>query len=167
MDNCDEIFDYLFDYIAEREKNFYWRIKNKFVNILAHKQGEYDIVKQQKEWIIHTIHKNYNSKKIFMLFEILSEIGVELRVEAIKTFMSLNKSFEVFSKLTLEPNHWGGSGSMVPYMQDRVKYFESLLPIFTGLDFLQHKKLIQDKIEVWKRRIEKEEIDEIMEERFL
>lgn len=167
LDNYDKIFDYLFDYIAEREKTFYWRMKNTFVNILVHKQGEDDIVKKQNEWVIRTIRKNYDNEKIFVLFEILSERGTELRVEAIKTFVSLNQSFEVFSKLTLEPNHWGGSGSMVPYMQARVKYYESLLPIFTGLDFLQHKKLIQDNIEVWKRRIEKEEIDEIMEERFL
>ena len=151
----------------EEEKTFYWRMKNAFVNILVHKQGEDDVVKKQNEWVIRTIRKNYDSEKIFVLFEILSERGEELRVEAIKTFVSLNKSFEMFSKLTLEPNHWGGSGSMVPYMQARVKYYESLLPIFTGLDFLQHKKLIQDNIEVWKRRLEKEEIDEIMEERFL
>ncbi|GAB6108268.1 TniB family NTP-binding protein [Fusibacter bizertensis] len=167
LDNFYEIFDYLFDYIAEREKNFYWKMKNPFVNILIHKQGEDDIVKRQHEWVTHTIRNNYDSEKIFLLFEILSELGEELRVEAIKTFVSLNKSFDIFSKLRLEPNHWGGSGSMVPYMQARVKYYESLLPFFTGLDFLQHKKLIQDNIEVWKRRIEKEEIDEIMEERFL
>lgn len=142
-------------------------MKNPFVNILFHKQGEDDIVKRQYEWVTHTIRNNYDSEKILLLFEILSEMGEKLRVEAIKTFVSLNKSFDIFSKLRLEPNQWGGLGSMVPYMQARVKYYESLLSIFTGLDFLQHKKLIQDNIEMWKRRIEKEEIDEIMEERFL
>lgn len=167
LDNCDEIFDYLFNYIAEREKNFYWRMKNKFVNILVHKQGEDDIVKKQNEWIIHTIRKKVNNEKNFAIFEIISEREAELRVKAIKTFVSLNKSFDVFSKLTLEPDHWKVSGSMVPHIQDRVKYYESLLPIFMGLEFLQHKKLIQEKIEMLKKRIKEEEIDEIMKERFL
>lgn len=167
LDNYDEVFTYIFDYIASRERNFYWRVKNAFANILVNKQGIDDIGKKQKEWVVNIIRNNHNNEKIVLLFEILSEKSEALRAEAVKTFVSMNKCFEIFSRLMLEPNHWGGSGSMVPYMQARVKFYESLLPIFTGLNFLKHKKLIQEKIEEWKRRIEREEIREIMEARYL
>lgn len=166
LNNFNEIFEYLFENFYKNEKISSLRTKNKFLSILNYKEEDSLIANRQGEWIKHTIHKNYDTNKIIFLFDILSEMSVEVRVEALKFFVSINNSFEVFSKLPLESNQCGGLGSMVPYMQAKVKYYELLLPIFSGLTFLQHKKLIQYNIDMWKKMIAREEIDEIMEKRF-
>ena len=166
LENCSEVFDCLFDYIAKNEQPPYWGVRGNFANILVGDINTKNIGEKQKTWIIDTIHKNYNNEKIFLLFEVLSELGPEIRIAAIRTFTSLNNDIKVFNNLVLEPNHWGGFGSMITYMQPQVKYYESLLSIFTGLEFLQHKKIIEDKIQLWKRMIAQEEIEEIMKQRF-
>lgn len=55
---------------------------------------------------------------------------------------------------------------MLPYMEQRIRFYESLLPNFTGLALLKHKNLLIEGIEMWKRRIERQQIDEILEERY-
>ena len=44
------------------------------------------------------------------LFEALSELGTAIREKAIAKFVQYNKDYEIFTELSLEPNHWGGSG---------------------------------------------------------
>lgn len=163
-DNYTEIFDYVFNYLVDKDQLYIWRSKYAFGNLLLHQEKEEEKANRQREWIFHIISENYNNDKIFTIFEMLSELGGNIRKDSIVLFVSLNKDFSIFKKLSLEPNHWGGTGSMIPYMQQRIEYYNSLLPYFTGIELLQHKKLIKENINVWQRRIEQEQVDEIFEE---
>lgn len=51
---------------------------------------------------------------------------------------------------------------MIPYMQERIEYLTSVLPMLSGLKFLKHRQKVEKDIEIWKARIKEEEIDEIM-----
>lgn len=164
-ENYIEIFDYIFYSFVEKDEIFIWRLKEVFRNLLIHQANQCKKANRQQEWIFHIINENYSNKhNIIILFEILSELGEKIRKESIVLFVSLNKDFNVFKELSLEASHWGGCGSMIPYMQKRIEFYKSLLPYFTGLDYLKHKKLIKDKIKIWEERIEKEQVDEIFEE---
>ena len=55
-----------------------------------------------------------------------------------------------------------GVGGKIPYMQERIEYLGSILPMFSGLKFLYHRQKVERDIEKWKTRIKEEEIDEIM-----
>ena len=164
LDNYMNIFDYLFDFVVEKNENYRWRVKEEFKNSLVHEQGK-DLRNERKEdWVLQTVERyNDDNKKMISLFEALSELGIGIREKAIAKFVQHNKDYEIFIKLSLEPNHWGGTGSMVPCMQGRVKFYESLLPYFTGVDLLKHKQYIQENIRRWKRMIEQQEIHELME----
>ncbi|MCH5211113.1 MAG: hypothetical protein J1F01_09140 [Oscillospiraceae bacterium] len=167
LDNYIEIFDYLFDYlfnyIIDKDEYAKWRIKDAFENVLVHENGKKIRAERQEQWIFHVIKDYTDSKKIIMLFDVLSELGEDIRKKAILLFVQNNKDFELFTKLSLEPNHWGGMGSMIPYMQVRLKFYESLLPYFTGIELLKHKQYIQEHIRIWKMRIEAQEVEELME----
>ena len=163
LDNYIEIFDYLLDYIVDKDEYAEWRAKHAFSNILVHEKNTEFRDKRQEQWVLHVIKDYADSKKMIVLFEALSELGEDIRRKAISLFVQVNKDFELFKKLSLEPNHWGGTGSMIPYMQRRLKFYESLLPYFTGLELLKHKQYIQEKIKIWKQRIEEQEVEELME----
>ena len=77
--------------------------------------------------------------------------------------MSLNPDPDIFEKLPLEPLSWGGWGSMIPYMQDRVDYLSSLLPSVSGLKYLRQKQRIEQDIENWRAQIRSEEVKEMLE----
>ena len=164
LDNYDKIFDYLFDVVINKNEYYKWRAKEKFRNILIHEQGKDARNERKDDWVLQTVERyNDDNKKMIALFEVLSELSTNVREKAIAKFVQYNKDYELFTALSLEPSHWGGTGSMVPCMQGRVKFYESLLPYFTGIDLLRHKKYIQGKIRDWKDMIEKQEIEEIME----
>ena len=75
----------------------------------------------------------------------------------------LNADPDVFERLPLEPSHWGGSGSLIPYMQERINYLRSLLPLVSGIKYLKQKQRIERKIAGWEERIRSEEVDELLE----
>lgn len=164
LDNYIDIFDYIFDYVMKKDEYARWRTKYKFKNILVYEQGN-DLRNERKdEWILQTIERfNDDGMKMIGLFEVLSELGTGIREKAIVMFIRFNKDYELFKELSLEPNHWGGTGSMLPCMQGRVKFYESLLPYFTGIDLLKHKQYIQESIRRWKKMIEQQEVKELME----
>ena len=100
---------------------------------------------------------------MYELFSSIEELPHERRKKAVETFLSLNTDPGIFDRLPLEPSHWGGSGSMIPYMQERVDYLSSLLPSVSGLKYLRQKQRIEQDIENWKTRIRSEEIKELLE----
>ena len=164
LDNYVEIFDYLLDFIVDKNEYYKWRAKDEFRNILVHEQGKDSRNERKDNWVLQTVERyNDDNKKMIALFESLSELGTNIREKAIAKFVQYNKEYEIFTELSLEPNHWGGTGSMVPCMQGRVKFYESLLPYFTGIDLLKHKQYIQENIRRWKKMIEQQEVKELME----
>lgn len=93
----------------------------------------------------------------------ISGHGTDRRRNALKRLLELNGDYALFETLPLEANSWGGWRSMVPYMQERINYLTSLLPMLSGLKFLKHKRRFEKEIEMWRAKIRKEEIREIME----
>ena len=78
-------------------------------------------------------------------------------------FLSVNADPDVFEQLPLEPSHWGGIGSMIPYMQERIEYLRSLLPLVSGIKYLKQKQRIERKIADWQESIRSEEVEELLE----
>ena len=79
----------------------------------------------------------------------------------IKIFLDNNQDFEMFNKLSLVPNHWSGSGSLVPAYQKQIDFLESLYPLVSGIKFLKHKIKIKSKVEMLHEMIKEEEVEVI------
>ncbi|MBR5565770.1 MAG: hypothetical protein IKW08_06370 [Roseburia sp.] len=162
LDNYIEIFDYLFGYVIEMDKYAEWTRRYDFRNIVVHEEGKHVLNERKDEWILHIIEQfSDDSRKMIVLFKVLSELGMNIREKAIIMFIRYNKDYDLFTKLSLEPNHWNGIGSM----QAQVKFYENLLVNFTGINLLKHKQHIQENMKIWKERIEWQEIREAMEMR--
>ena len=78
-------------------------------------------------------------------------------------FLSLNTDPNIFERLPLESPHWGGWGSMIPYIQERIDYLNSLLPFVSGVKYLKQKCRIEKDIDTWKERIRTQEVEELLE----
>lgn len=103
---------------------------------------------------------------MYDLFEVISEFSIDRRRKALLKFLSLDSNYDDFENLPLEPSSWGGSGSMIPYMQNRITYLSSLIPYLSGIKYLKHKQKVEHYIEIWKERIKQEEIRELLEDWF-
>lgn len=98
-----------------------------------------------------------------LLFSAIGEWSGERRKKAIEKFLSLNDDPHIFERLPLESSHWRGIGSIIPYMQERIEYMRSLLPLVSGVRYLKQKQRIDREIERWEARIQSEEVDELLE----
>jgi hypothetical protein len=154
MDRFMEIFDDI----------FYNLLKNKhlFVFINFVKKRDDVLVKQnQFIWLEHIIVENVFSDSIYLIFDFISTLDEEVKMLAIKTFLSKNKDFDIFKKLSISSHSWFSVGSLVPAFQKEIDFYESLIPILSGIDFLEHKKLIKERIEYLENSIERENIEQI------
>ena len=98
------------------------------------------------------------------VFEACSNIDVERRLEFVSCFLKHNNDFEFFKSLTLTDYPSGSwSGSIVRIYTSWIEYYKKLLPLLTGLTFINHKKLIQDRIDDIQQWIVNAKISEILE----
>ena len=165
MDLADGVFDYLYE---KREQSMYWLYRSPLSIILQNERNHQEIIAKQDLWIKHTIERySHDGERMYELFSAIEELPCERRKEAVKKFLSLNADPDIFEQLPLESSHWGGSGSMIPYMQERIDYLSSLLPLVFGIKYLKQKQRIEREIEAWKDRIHSEEIRELLESWYL
>ena len=146
----------------------YWLYRSPLSIILQNERNHQEIIAKQDLWIKHTIERySHDGERMYELFSAIEELPCERRKEAVKKFLSLNADPDIFEQLPLESSHWGGSGSMIPYMQERIDYLSSLLPLVFGIKYLKQKQRIEREIEAWKDRIHSEEIRELLESWYL
>ena len=117
-----------------------------------------------EKWILDTIEKYcLNQQRMYGLFSAIDEHSADRRRDALEQLLKLNSDYALFETLPLEASSWGGCGSMIPYMQERITYLTSLIPLLSGVKYLKHKQKVEHDIEIWKDRIKNEEIQELLE----
>lgn len=160
-DNYEKYFDSIFDAFSKTGNPLHWPFCT-FLNLLTRVESD-DIVKQHQEtWLHHIIIKNISSDdKLVAIFEFLCELDEDLRRRTIKFFLEHNRDAKTFERLTLVPNHWSGTNSLIPAYQKQIDFLKSLDSLVTGCQFLYHKHKIERKIDELQRRIERESVEEI------
>lgn len=115
------------------------------------------------KWIKHFIKTCYDDeRKMRLISKAILGFDEEKRIEYIKLFLSCNKDLELFKTWQLFSCSMMWSGSQVPLIQKQIDYLNHLLPLLNGLDYLNHRKYIEDEIENKKKYMDKVEIDEIL-----
>ena len=161
MDLADGVFDYCYNRQKELAYWIYWSPVNM---MLHHEASHRELVAKQDLWMQHAIEKySYDKDRMRLLFTAIEELSCERRRKAVEKFLSLNADPDAFERLPLEPSYCGGSGSMIPYMQERIEYLRSLLPLVSGIKYLKQKQRIESEIGCWKERIHSEEVRELLE----
>ena len=92
----------------------------------------------------------------------IAKLETDRKMEYIRLFLENDEVLEDFENIPLTPVSWGYSGSVVPVYSSWIDFLESLLPEFTGLKWIRHKKYVETKISNLKKWIETEEIEEIL-----
>ena len=132
--------------------------------LLLHKTGETSVSEKQEKWIQDTIEKHsLDQQRMYGLFSAIDEHSADRRRNALEKLLKLNSDYALFETLPLEASSWGGCGSMIPYLQERITYLTSLMPLLSSVKYLKHKQKVEQDIEIWKNRINNEEIQELLE----
>jgi hypothetical protein len=160
MRAAERIFEHELEQRAFRGTHTY--LKTFFV--LRENGKKYPEIVEKQDRLLKSLIERQHSNLDFMEFisSVVANCSTERRRQFVAIFLDYNKSFEAFSKLSLEPNSWGWSGSAVPMLQGRSDYFESLLPLLDEVQFLQHKQHIERIIQGIRMSIEEEKKKDFM-----
>lgn len=157
--------DYIVEKLSEMRDENRWAFVSCVRIMLEPEQSKAELIVKQDKWIDHCIESKYfDSEYMNVYFEILSDLPSDRKRLALIKFLSLNAEYDSFENLPLEPNSWGGTGSMIPIMQDRIAFLSSLFPYLSGVTFLKHKQRVERMVDKWKERIKHQEIFELLED---
>ena len=87
----------------------------------------------------------------------------ERRKKHILYFIEINQSFEIFEAIPLVTSSFGGIESVIPELEGKIIFLETLIPHLSGLKYLEHKQLINNEILNCKKTIESTQIREMLE----
>jgi hypothetical protein len=163
-ENYLDVFDHAAQVIHDNVDDTYWfHTSTHLETLLAHEVKGEDIIPRQDEWLTHYISNHAeDEQRMYSLFSTIAAFPPERRKAHILHFVSVNSSYDAFEKIHLEESSWGGMGSMIPCMEARISFLESLLPHFNGVMYLHHKQKIIKDIECWYKKKKKEQIDEML-----
>ena len=131
----------------------------------AESEHHSEIIRRQDQALARLIERRQNEFDfVQFLFDAICEAcSPDRRRSFLASFLSVNKRFEDFERLSIELQSRSTSGSWVPVYQARMDYLESLLPLLNSAVLLRHKRYIETEIEGWRSRIEHEKKKDFMQ----
>ena len=162
-DNYLKYFDRIFEKISDNYNELYnWRYADVFRAMLVHEENDQLVLERQEKWVLHIVEQYATDNRIICLLSAISESRAELRNRAFREFLSRNDDYDMFKKIQLDSNFFGGAvNGIIPDLQRKIEFLESLLPYAQGIKYLKHAKRIRDRIDFWKVQIEHEEMEVI------
>ncbi|MDQ3750408.1 MAG: hypothetical protein M3367_15545 [Acidobacteriota bacterium] len=99
-----------------------------------------------------------DKKRASYLFQTVVNCFGDRKKEFLEIFLQENKNLEDFRWLSFDTNHvvMADRGSFVSGYENKVKFYESILPLFNSIDLLEHKLAIEEEIKYCKQSIERE-----------
>lgn len=122
--------------------------------------------KRRNEWIKYYVEANcYDGESMRFLFGIVCNLPEEQRLPAIVTFCQCNPAFDAFRSIHILPTHASWSGSEVPILEQRIAFLIELKDSLKGIQFIEHRTYISEKIRNLQERKEDVLLREFLEER--
>lgn len=128
-----------------------------FFSLRENDKSKDEIIKRQNSFLQEYISKKHNDSEFMrFIFHVVCNFSKERRRKFISLFLDLNKKFDDFAQLSLEPSQWGWSGSAVPVYQERVEFMSSLLPLVNSVELIEHRQDLERRIKGLRERIKSE-----------
>jgi len=164
-DDYEGIFDIIIDTLISMAQCPISEISNVIECFIIKVQGEAERTQKAATWLMRYIeHNATNRTKMQCVFEAISRCDVERKILFVAKFLESNDDFDLFESLPILPSSYSYSGSAVPLYSSWLEFLQRILPLLTGLKFINHKKHIENLIERTKQMIVGAEISEILED---
>lgn len=162
LENANDLLDNILS-VFEKTKRYY-QIREFIKMMIMPEQGKEDTVTEQDSWIKHIIDSHKDDERyMLLLFEPVSYLNNERRIEYIKYFLERNSDYEIFCQFPLVPYSYSWTGSAVPVYAKQRDFLMELIPHLTGIRYLRHRQLVEKKIESLEQDIQNEQIHDILE----
>jgi len=121
----------------------------------------YDNMLRKKKWLLNKLHTNIDNIKLCkILIDIVITVMPDWKKEFILEFVNMNKKIDDFKKINLFPLYNSWSGSQIPLILNKIDFLKTIKDSLNGIDFLEHKKYLEDycrRLVKYKKQVELQE----------
>ena len=154
-----------YDVILTRlfDTSFFESRRERIAEIIITGRDRNHIMGEQEMLIKKYIERHSEDAQLMRrLFLILARTKDERRISYYLELIKRNSSSKMFAQIPLTPNLYSYTGSIVSIYNEEIDFLNELKSQLSGLDWIEHRKIIQDKIEERKIRIHEAELEDFM-----
>ena len=144
-----ERIEYAFDILLERNGLY----NKELITILIGKKNDTRNEKKKKLWLLNELKNPKND--IIRFNKLINSVAVvysEWEIEYILEFIKINKSIDDFKRIDLFPLTRSWVGSEIPLINGEIKFLKVLRDKINGLDYIEHKKYLDDRVKCSEKR---------------
>lgn len=163
-DDYKELMDRIVEHIynIERRQSPYLF---SYLEVFFGRREDNAIASRQDELLSDIIGSRHSDPDFMeFIFVLIANFSPERRRTFVSLFVSFNKNFDDFKRLSLEPDGWSSNGSWVPVMQGRIDYWESIILFLNSVELLEHKQFVENEIQTLRDRMELEKKRDFMDD---
>ena len=157
-DKWRECVEYAFEILVDNDKLFY--IKTSVRLLFANTTNE-TIFERKRTWLIEKLRENSEDiEKCKKIIEVVVNFLPDWKLVYILEFLKFNKNLDAFKQIYLFPLSCSWSGSEIPLVIEKIAFLNSLKSNLKGVDYIDHRKYIEDyrmNIEKYKLKVELKE----------
>lgn len=150
-----ECIDYAFSVLIDDNIGF---STERSARLLFSKTQDDITSERKKEWLLAKLHeRSLHVEKCRKLIDVVVTIMPEWKLEFIIEFLKDNKKIEDFKRIHLFPLSSSWSGSEVPLILEKIEFIKVLKDRLKGIDYIEHKKYLEDmrrSLEKYKEAVE-------------
>ena len=156
-----ECVDYAFKILIDDNRRF--SIEEP-ARLLFAKLQDGDLLERKKLWLFEKLHeRSTDVEKCKNLIDVVVTVLPDWKLEYILEFLKENKNPEDFKKLHLFPLSYSWSGSEVPLILKQIDFLQSLKDRLRGIDYIEHRKYLEERRRSLERYKEEVELREYIE----
>jgi len=156
-------------YLQSKDEHSYRYSENIFSKLFVKEKGKTEpkeITLKKSDFFRNAVTNNATDINFMcFIFNAAQFLSEEFRRELLGLFIGANTKFEDFQTLDYELTTRSWSGSRVPILEREKNFLESLLPLFSSIQFLEHKSYVENQIEGKLKSIEYENKRDYLESR--
>lgn len=157
-DKWKEYVEYAFKVLVDNDKLFYIKTS---VKLLFAKTTDETIFERKRTWLIEKLRENNEDiEKCKKFIEVVVNFLPDWKLVYILEFLKFNKNLDAFKQIYLFPLSCLWSGSRIPLILEKIEFLKLLKDNLKGIDYIDHRKYIEDyrmRLEKYKEKVELEE----------
>lgn len=155
-ENYNENLIELFKYIQEKEKDS-WQVRlSNFGEIFFRNIKDNETKEKSINFVKRFIEENAQDADLMsFIFQIIANTMKDATKDFLEIFLQRNRNLEDFKQLSFENSFTSWSGSAVPLYEEKVNFYDSLLPLFNSADLLEHRLIIENQKKCYREEVER------------
>lgn len=156
-----ECVDYAFKVLIDDNMGF---LIEEPAKLLFAELQDGNVLERKKWWLLDKLHeRSMDVEKCRNLIDVVVTVLPDWKLEYILEFLKENKKLEDFEKLHLFPLSYSYSGSEVPLILEKIDFLQSLKDSLKGIDYIDHRKYLEERRRSLEKYQEKVELREYLE----